>query len=81
MLEKLEESLTAMGENISARLARIEDHLDLFENVMKLHRSLEVLNLKPFAENLGKGDFWLDSEMSVIDSDIKMSASKRNGQL
>ena len=40
-----------------------------------------MLNLKSFAENLGKGDFWLDSEMSVIDSDIKMSASKRNGQL
>ena len=78
MLEKLEESLTAMGENMSARLARIEHRLDLFEQkVMKIHRRLEVLNIKSFAENLGKRD----SEMSLIEGDIKMSASKLNGQL
>ena len=78
MLEKLEESLTAMGKNMSAWLARIEHRLDLFEQkVMKIHRRLEVLNIKSFAENLGKRD----SEMSLIEGDIKMSASKLNGQL
>ena len=45
MLEKLEESFTAMWENISAWLARIEHRLDSFEKrVLEIHIRLEVLN-------------------------------------
>ena len=57
MLEKLEESFTAMWENISAWLARIEHRLDSFEKkVLEIHIRLEVLNIKSFAENLSKRD-------------------------
>ena len=56
MLEKLEESFTAMWENISAWLARIEHRLDSFEKkVLEIHIRLEVLNKILYRKSIEEG--------------------------